>query len=340
MNKENQPNEGPNVKDESTTEGTTTAQSSTKPVADASTEAQPSLETTSKAVKAKRNSKKKKSSIAPPMYTYAPSNAAPPHPYYHMYGPPHMTHPPPPKGYKGHPMAYPRYPQYMQPPPHYYSHYPQPPPTYQIQPPQQQLLQQQQQAMSQVATKVKANKSASKSSTKKKPSDDTSAARNNSVLLSTPGSSAKKGGASWTQQDDDGLKRAVEAQGSETIDWKAVASQQPIHRTQTQCFHRWQKLTSRRTSTSSSDITKGPWTEEEDKLVVQLVKTHGAKRWSLIAGELPGRVGKQCRERWHNHLNPDICKDAWKLEEDRTILECHMTFGNKWAEISKLLHGR
>jgi myb proto-oncogene protein len=24
-----------------------------------------------------------------------------------------------------------------------------------------------------------------------------------------------------------------------------------------------------------------------------------------------GRIGKQCRERWHNHLNPDIKKDDW-----------------------------
>ena len=31
-------------------------------------------------------------------------------------------------------------------------------------------------------------------------------------------------------------------------------------------------------------------------------------RWAAIAQQLPGRIAKQCRERWHNHLNPDICK--------------------------------
>lgn len=42
------------------------------------------------------------------------------------------------------------------------------------------------------------------------------------------------------------------------------------------------------------------------RLLVQLVEHHGTKKWSHIAKMLPGRVGKQCRERWHNHLRPDI----------------------------------
>ena len=53
----------------------------------------------------------------------------------------------------------------------------------------------------------------------------------------------------------------------------------------------------------------------------ELVATHGAKKWSVIAGFLPGRIGKQCRERWHNNLNPAIVLQAWTEEEDRIILE-------------------
>ena len=44
-------------------------------------------------------------------------------------------------------------------------------------------------------------------------------------------------------------------------------------------------------------LVKGPWTEAEDAKVVELVGRLGAKKWSAIAGHLPGRIGKQCRER-------------------------------------------
>ena len=54
--------------------------------------------------------------------------------------------------------------------------------------------------------------------------------------------------------------------------------------------------------------------------MVELVAAHGAKKWSVIAARLPGRIGKQCRERWHNHLNPYINKTAWSEEEDTAIL--------------------
>ena len=76
------------------------------------------------------------------------------------------------------------------------------------------------------------------------------------------------------------------------------------------------------------------------QMVIELVALHGAKKWSVIANQLPGRIGKQCRERWHNHLNPDINKTPWSPEEDQCILQCHLKLGNKWAEIARVLPGR
>ena len=54
--------------------------------------------------------------------------------------------------------------------------------------------------------------------------------------------------------------------------------------------------------------------------MLALVKSHGPKNWSFVAKHLPGRIGKQCRERWHNHLNPGISKDKWTEEEDQIIV--------------------
>ena len=44
--------------------------------------------------------------------------------------------------------------------------------------------------------------------------------------------------------------------------------------------------------------------DKKDEKIRALVEVHGSKAWSAIAAELPTRTGKQCRERWHNHLDP------------------------------------
>ena len=134
----------------------------------------------------------------------------------------------------------------------------------------------------------------------------------------------------WTPEEDAALRKSVTANAGRN--WKKIASHLP-GRSDVQCLHRWQKVL-------KPGLVKGPWTPQEDALVVELVQKYGHKKWSFIARQLHGRLGKQCRERWYNHLDPDIKKGGWTEDEDKIIIESHATHGNKWAVISKSLKGR
>nr|PNR46570.1 hypothetical protein PHYPA_013689 [Physcomitrium patens] len=139
---------------------------------------------------------------------------------------------------------------------------------------------------------------------------------------------SSKGG--WTPEEDETLRRAVQCFNGKN--WKKIA-EFFTDRTDVQCLHRWQKVL-------NPDLVKGAWTKEEDDRIMELVNKYGAKKWSVIAQNLPGRIGKQCRERWHNHLNPSIKREAWTQQEDLALIRAHQLYGNKWAEIAKYLPGR
>jgi len=100
------------------------------------------------------------------------------------------------------------------------------------------------------------------------------------------GKSSSRG--KWNAEEDELLREAVQKYGGRN--WKRI-SEILVGRTDVQCLHRWQKVL-------RPGLIKGPWTQEEDDSVVDLVKKYGIKSWSFIARQLKGRLGKQCRERW------------------------------------------
>ncbi|KAJ7974596.1 MYB-related transcription factor [Quillaja saponaria] len=104
--------------------------------------------------------------------------------------------------------------------------------------------------------------------------------------------------------------------------------------------HRKKKKNEGETKNKAGNIIKGQWTPEEDIILVELVQKLGVRKWSEVAKMLDGRVGKQCRERWHNHLRPDIRKDSWTEEEDLALIQADLELGNRWAEIARRLNGR
>ena len=95
-----------------------------------------------------------------------------------------------------------------------------------------------------------------------------------------------------------------------------------------------------RIGTSKLGIKKTSWSKEEDKILTEIVTKNGAARWSHVASHLPGRAGKQCRERWFNHLCPEVKKGSWSAEEDRIIMESVARYGTRWSKIVKLMPGR
>ena len=116
------------------------------------------------------------------------------------------------------------------------------------------------------------------------------------------------------------------------INWAKI-SEKFENKNARQCQTRWQNIL-------DPNRVKGPWTKDEDLKLIELVKKFGPEKWSNISTYLPGRLGKQCRERWYNHLNPEVRKTGWSKEEEWALFLLHRKYGNSWSTFSGKIPGR
>jgi hypothetical protein len=128
----------------------------------------------------------------------------------------------------------------------------------------------------------------------------------------------------WTSEEDARLHEIVQA--SSTMNWKAAEAHFP-GKTSQQIFERWTKVL-------NPLLHKGSWTRQEDEMIIHYVRTNGCTAWTKLAKMLPGRIGKQCRERWLNHLDPQISRAPWTAEEDALLMMLHEQHGNSWSKIA------
>ncbi|RRT74330.1 hypothetical protein B296_00016487 [Ensete ventricosum] len=84
------------------------------------------------------------------------------------------------------------------------------------------------------------------------------------------------------------------------------------------------------------ELRRGPWTAEEDLVLVEHVTEHGEGRWNALAR----RAGKSCRLRWLNYLRPDVRRGNITPKEHLLILDLHSRWGNRWSKIARYLPGR
>eukprot|EP00937_MAST-01D_sp_MAST-1D-sp2_P005768 g5768.t1 len=146
----------------------------------------------------------------------------------------------------------------------------------------------------------------------------------------------------WIAKEDQILREALCLYGLKR--WDHVANT-VVGRSAEECKARWTH------GLNPLSAPRRPWTPADDALLQQTVElveqmelrnggTLKPGKWGLVASFLPGRSSKQCRERWHNKLHPDVARVAWTAQEEHALMQLHAQYGNSWAKIAAELPGR
>ncbi|KAL3921726.1 MAG: hypothetical protein SGILL_002595 [Bacillariaceae sp.] len=155
-------------------------------------------------------------------------------------------------------------------------------------------------------------------------------------IMSSQGAhpATKRGGGvfSWSKEDDMRLSEIMKKYKNPR-DWEPIAKEHGMGKSAKECHERWIRYL-------KPGVRKGQWTDQEDAIVIEAVTQSSEQpftRWSDLAQRLPGRVGKQIRDRWVNHLNPNINHLPFSRDDDLLLWDGHKKLGKRWVEISTKL---
>jgi len=98
---------------------------------------------------------------------------------------------------------------------------------------------------------------------------------------------------------------------------------------------------------NNGTLKAGINSKDEDDLLIRL-KTKKNSTWGEIASTINRKVhkgvkirtGKQVKERWNNHLNPEINRGPWSKLDDIKLLQEYKIHGNRWAKINQKIPER
>ncbi|KFV10252.1 snRNA-activating protein complex subunit 4, partial [Pterocles gutturalis] len=138
----------------------------------------------------------------------------------------------------------------------------------------------------------------------------------------------------WTKGEDQMLLELVqEMRVGSHIPYKKIAYYME-GRDSAQLIYRW-------TKSVDPSLRKGPWTPEEDAMLLAAVKKYGECDWYKIRTEVPGRSDAQCRDRYLKALHCDVKKGKWSLEEEEQLIELVQKHGlGHWSKIASELPHR
>ncbi|CAE6521253.1 unnamed protein product [Rhizoctonia solani] len=182
----------------------------------------------------------------------------------------------------------------------------------------------------------------------------------------------------WPLEEYEKLKQIVEAHNQASsepvedverdreklrVDWVEIARELGTNRTTLQCLRKFvfepslldvafkaKKKQGAGTSKSRDKAAGNPWSEEEDRFLLEGIQRHGMGNWPEVALHLnAAMVGKQnhvartpnqCSFRYSKSLCPTIKKGKWTQEEDEALRKGVAAFGRMWTKVQEYVQGR